>query len=147
MPPSQAARSRLARWVLLAVEVTVFHARGLIDDPTTRKYLEGPAGLLLPGEWERLQPKERHTTCFYWISMQLKLLAAHGYISARELTHLHAALTNFRKESNDVMHRMEGDLPYPCASHCPDCLHAPQRAGRFALGRCTDRPRGVKSSS
>ena len=46
----EVAKQRLARWVLLAFELTVFQSRNLRDDPQAREYLEGPSGLLEQGE-------------------------------------------------------------------------------------------------
>ena len=120
-------RKELGRWVLAAFELIVMKARGQSESEAARLYLEGyecyvtsgadvPLAMLLPGEWESLQPEDRHTSCFLWIKLRCKLLCARGIISTSENEMIQAAIALMRQEGTDLMARLETDLPYPYAN-------------------------------
>jgi hypothetical protein len=62
----KAEKRRIGRYIILAFELSVLKARGHMDTDHGRQYLED-IELLLPGEWERMAPGDRHSSVFYWI--------------------------------------------------------------------------------
>ena len=108
-------RLRLGRYVSLALELAMLKARGKMDDDQARIFLLRER-LLEDGEWEAMQPGDRHTTVLFWISIQAKLLCDANMINERAALFISDAALSMRANANDLMSSLDRDLPYPYAS-------------------------------
>ena len=108
-------RQRLGRYVVLALELAMLKARGVMDAEEAREYLTRES-LLSEGEWQAMQPGDRHTTVLWWVSLEAKQLADAGEMSERGLAEISEAVLTMRANANDLMSSLDRDLPYPYAS-------------------------------
>lgn len=106
------ARAALSRWILLAFELAMAKARGVVDTEVTRDYL-ARAGLLTEGEWEALVDGDRHTTVFWWLIVRLRQLRDAGMLNRQDFPMLVDAVGQMRGQANDLMSSLDRDNPYP----------------------------------
>ena len=110
----EAARERLGRYVLLAVELAYAKAHDAMDDNSTRLALEA-RGLLRAGEWEVMPASERHTIVYGWIHSEALQMSRRGVMNATEFYFIAQGVIKARALASDLMSSMASDLP--CASH------------------------------
>lgn len=75
-------------------------------------------GLLLPGEWETMVAGDRHTTCFWWISLCAVRLYREGVYPAEFATRITLAISSIRAQANDLMSSLDRDKPIPYVAMC-----------------------------
>jgi len=97
---------------LLAFELAMAKARGVVDTEVTRDYL-ARAGLLTEGEWEALVDGDRHTTVFWWLIVRLRQLRDAGMLNRQDFPMLVDAVGQMRGQANDLMSSLDRDNPYP----------------------------------
>ena len=110
--PDMADQRLLARWTVLAFELTVLKARSLADADEGRRFLE-MSSLLVGDEWEAMVNGDRHTTVWYWIQAKATQLNDNGRIDHNRLQNVCYAVTGARDKSNDLMSCIDRDQPSP----------------------------------
>lgn len=105
-------RRTMGRYLNLAVELAVLKARGAMDnEELTRPFLE-KRGLLLPEEWDRLVPGDRHTTSYFWVLCYARKVRTQGLISDSDFFLLTEAVSECRGKANDLMDMLPNGSPY-----------------------------------
>jgi hypothetical protein len=100
---------------MLAYELAVLKARRHMDSEEGKQYLVDQQ-LLMPGEWEAMQPGDRHSTVFHWIVTQLVRFGERPHSSPEYLNPLYVkmiteAVSATRGQANDLMSSIDRDLP------------------------------------
>lgn len=107
------ARSTLARWMVLGLDLAVAKARGVLKDPALRAHLER-GSLLERNEWDSLVPGEPHNTVWFWMTDAVNRLAARQLLTNPYcLNSIVEAIANMRDKGHDMKGSVGGDLPYP----------------------------------
>ena len=111
------ARKTLTRWSLLAYELAVLKARGLMDvDAYAIPHLKH-FGLLVEGEWEAMVPGDRHTTVLLWMQTKAVKLGNEKIIDPSiHVQTICQAVSLLRDKTNDLMSSLSCDSPIPYTS-------------------------------
>lgn len=110
-------RRKMARWVMLAMELAVLKSRGHMDSDEGRDHLLEQE-LVTAAEWERLVSGDRHSTVFYWIHLEATKLARAKVISDNFAVEISEGASKMRAQANDLMSSLDRDLPLPYTVLC-----------------------------
>uniref|UniRef100_A0A7S1BBL0 Bestrophin homolog n=1 Tax=Corethron hystrix TaxID=216773 RepID=A0A7S1BBL0_9STRA len=105
-------RKTMLRWVLLGYELAILKARDQIDTHAGRLHVN-QLGLLDGNEWEKMVDGDRHTTVWWWIQAKACQLHSQEVILVQDKKHLSDQIALMRKMANDLMSRIDRDLPIP----------------------------------
>ena len=110
-------RRKMARWVMLAMELAMLKSRGHMDSDEGREHLLEQK-LVTAAEWERLVSGDRHSTVFWWIHLEATRLANEDVISPNFAVEISEAASKMRAQANDLMSSLDRDLPLPYTVLC-----------------------------
>lgn len=110
-------RKKLARWVMLAMELAMLKARGHMDSNEGRDYLIN-SGLALKNEWDAMVKGDRHTTVFWWIMNEFTTMGRAGKLDAPYVILVSETVGVMRAQANDLMSSLDRDKPYSYTALC-----------------------------